>query len=132
MALRFLRSQHLRYIRRWILTQDKSRPLSQAKPGPELPDHLYLRDCERPIDPVRSESDLVALLDLFEHRRVLNSKYHGHRRHPEVYQRTMLEGDLTGALVDLANFAIAHRCRGCLVRMMGGVIVTGLSGKRCG
>src|SRR6266446_2056760 len=92
--------------------------------------HLHFRHDERPVDLVGAEFDLVAFLDLVEHRRVLDPKYHCHRRHVEVCKGTMLDGHLPGALIDLANLAFAHwRGSGsCLrLRMMRGVIIARLS-----
>src|SRR5688572_14776388 len=49
-------------------------------------------------DLLRLEADLVAGLDLVEQGRVLDLEHHGHRRHVELLERPVLDGDLLGVL----------------------------------
>src|SRR5437899_6985674 len=94
--------------------------------------YFHMRNGERPINLVGSESDLVALLDLVEHRRLLYPKHHSHRWHVKVLQLTMLYRDFARTFVDLADLAFAHGCGsgGCLRIMMRGMVSAGLGRER--
>src|SRR5687767_15754590 len=52
---------------------------------------------------VCGKPDLVARLHLVEKRRVLYLEYHGHRRHAEIFDGTVTDGELFRVLVDLRS-----------------------------
>src|SRR5215831_11250553 len=71
---------------------------------------LNLRDCVAAVGAFGLELDLVADLDLLEHRRILHAVDHGHTLiHAEALGRTMLERDLSGAFIDLLDLAVDRR-----------------------
>lgn len=88
---------------------------------------LYLQalDDECTVNLVCNKSDLVAFLDLLQHQRILNAKYHRHARHIEIIQWSVLDRYLAAFLVNSSDFTFAHR-RG----RFGGI--GNLSGIACG
>lgn len=72
---------------------------------------FYFDACHRELaaDLVRGEPDAVALLDLVEHRRILDAEHHGHGGHVEIFYLAMLERDLALLAVDFAYFAVGHQ-----------------------
>jgi len=59
------------------------------------------------------ESDLDTHLDRVEHRRIFDPGNHRHARHFYIRNRAMLERNLVGIFVDLADFTLtcSYRCR---------------------
>ena len=64
------------------------------------------RQQERAADLLGLELDLVAGLHPLEHRRGGHLKHHGHRRHVELLDRTVTQGDFFRVLVDTAHLAL--------------------------
>src|SRR5215831_14745080 len=68
---------------------------------------LNHRDRVAVVGALDLELNLVADLDLLEHRWILHAVRHGHSFvHAEALGGTVLERDLSGAFIDLLDFAV--------------------------
>src|SRR5262252_8249349 len=73
---------------------------------------LNLRDRVAIVGILGLEPDLVANLDLLKHCGILHAIGHGHALvHPEALGGTVLERDLSPALIDLLDFAVERALR---------------------